>query len=71
MEGRKKKFGERNDAFEQAKEAIGHDRLPFESLSEEKSLNGVGDEKHDGDDSTAAGEPNGVSTLSNCLDLVI
>lgn len=61
VEGRKKKFGERNEAFEQAKEAIGHDRLPFESLSEEKSLNGVGDEKHDDDNSTTTGESNGVS----------
>ena len=59
VEGRQKKFVERNEAFEQAKEAIGHDRLPFETLSEEKSLNDVGDEKNDGDDSTATS--NGVS----------
>uniref|UniRef100_A0A7M5US50 Dynein intermediate chain 3, ciliary n=1 Tax=Clytia hemisphaerica TaxID=252671 RepID=A0A7M5US50_9CNID len=46
IDGRQKKFGERNEAFEKAKEAIQNDRLPFEA-GDERSVN-----EEDGDERT-------------------
>ena len=54
--GRQKKFGERNEAFEEAKEAIKNDRLPFEAC-DERSVNG-----EDGDERTNRSS-NGVSLI--------
>ena len=60
MEGRQKKHSERNDAFEQAKEAVGRDRLPFETLDEKSSGDDGGNEEKE-DDSMSADTNNGVS----------